>query len=61
MFNPDQPIKSKTEDILGRNQFAQSLGQAIIDYKAKESLVIGLFGEWGSGKSSIINMTLEYI
>ncbi|MHB8104600.1 MAG: KAP family P-loop NTPase fold protein, partial [Dehalococcoidales bacterium] len=61
MFNSDKPIKSKTEDILRRSQFAEALGQSIINYKAKDSLVIGLFGEWGSGKSSIINMVEEYI
>ena len=61
MFKPDQPIKSYKEDILGRRPFAQSLGNAILSYKEKGSIVIGLFGVWGSGKTSIINMALEHI
>ena len=61
MFNPDQPIKSKKEDVLGRDQFAKSLGDAILSYNEKDSLVIGLFGAWGSGKTSIINMAVEHI
>lgn len=61
MFKPDQPIKSYKEDILGRRSFAQSLGNAILSYKEKDSIVIGLFGAWGSGKTSIINMALEHI
>lgn len=61
MFKPDQPIQSSKEDILGRKSFAQSLGRAILNYKEKDSIVIGLFGAWGSGKTSIINMALEYI
>ena len=61
MFKPDQPIKSYKEDILGRSPFAQSLGNAILRYKEKDSIVIGLFGAWGSGKTSIINMALEHI
>jgi len=61
MFKPDQPIKSHKEDKLGRFSFAQSLGNAILSYKEKDSIVIGLFGAWGSGKTSIINMALENI
>ena len=61
MFKPDQPIKSYEEDILSRHPFAQSLGNAILSYKEKDSIVIGLFGAWGSGKTSIINMALEHI
>ncbi|MCX6582345.1 MAG: P-loop NTPase fold protein [Candidatus Aminicenantes bacterium] len=61
MFKADQPIKSSKEDILGRQSFSQSLGNAILSYKEKESIAIGLHGTWGSGKTSIINMVLEYI
>lgn len=61
MFKPDQPIQSYKEDILGRKTFAQSLGNAILNYREKDSIVIGLFGVWGSGKTSIINMALEHI
>lgn len=46
---------------MGRSAFAQSLGDAILNYKEKESIVIGLFGAWGSGKTSIINMALEHV
>lgn len=61
MFNPDQPVKTHKADLLGRASFAQSLGSVILKYQEKESLVIGLFGEWGSGKTSIINMAMEEI
>jgi predicted KAP-like P-loop ATPase len=61
MFTSDQPIKSSKEDVLGRVSFAQHLGEAIINYKETDSLVIGLFGSWGSGKTSILNMCLEYV
>jgi len=61
MFKPDQAIRSREEDILGRAPFAQSLADAILRYKEKDSIVIGLFGAWGSGKTSISNMALERI
>ena len=60
MFKPDQPIQSSKDDILGRSSFAKSLGDAVLSYTEKESIVVGLFGEWGSGKTSIINMMLEW-
>ena len=61
MFKPDQPIQSYKEDILGRTSFARSFGDAILNYKGTDSIVLGLFGAWGSGKTSIINMALEHI
>jgi predicted KAP-like P-loop ATPase len=61
MFTPDRPIESEKDDILGRASFARALGDAIITYKHTDSLVIGLYGAWGSGKTSIINMALEHI
>ncbi|MBI3220808.1 MAG: hypothetical protein HYZ44_14935 [Bacteroidetes bacterium] len=60
-FRPDQPIKSGKEDILSRQAFSIALADAIFSYQDKNSIVVGLYGAWGSGKTSIINMTLEQI
>ena len=61
MFSADQPIDSYKEDLLGRHSFAKELAKAILNYEKRDSISIGLFGEWGSGKTSIINMTMEEI
>ena len=61
MFKPDQPIRHSREDVLGRSSFARALGDAILRYQEKGSLVVGLFGAWGSGKTSIVNMALEHL
>ncbi|HMQ70180.1 MAG TPA: P-loop NTPase fold protein [Ignavibacteria bacterium] len=61
MFESDQPIKSKSEDILNRVTFAKYFGNSILSHESEETLIIGLFGEWGSGKSSIVNLTIENI
>ncbi len=61
MFDPDKAINSCNEDKLNRCNFAKSLGEAIINYKEEESLVIGLLGKWGYGKTSIINMAMEHM
>lgn len=59
MFDADRPIQKSEQDRLGRTVFAKSLARCILDHKNTESLVIGLNGSWGSGKTSIINLTLE--
>ena len=61
MFHSDQPIKNLTEDLFGRNFFAEAVANAILSYQREDSVSIGLFGEWGSGKTSIINMMVEKI
>lgn len=58
-FSADRPIGSREEDLLGRASFADSLASAIKGWKGNESLVIALYGPWGSGKSSAKNMVLQ--
>jgi len=61
MFKADQPIDTYREDLLGRYAFARALAKAILSYEIDDSLSIGLYGRWGSGKTSLINLTLEQI
>mgnify|MGYP001008445109 CR=1 FL=1 len=58
MFNTDKPIKSSKDDLLGRSEFAHQLAEAII-LLSQDSYVVGLYGEWGSGKTSVLNLTEE--
>jgi predicted KAP-like P-loop ATPase len=46
---------------LGRGQFAIGLANALISWTGTESLVLGLHGAWGSGKSSVKNMVFELL
>lgn len=55
----DRPITSKSEDRLNRASFAGDLARAIKSWDGNDSLVLGLYGNWGSGKTSIKNMVLE--
>jgi predicted KAP-like P-loop ATPase len=59
-FSSDRPINSPGEDRLGHSSFASALARAIANWRQKSSLVIALYGEWGSGKSSIKNVDQEY-
>lgn len=58
-LSADRPIESKSEDLLGRSPFATTVAEAIMGWDANESLVVLLFGEWGTGKSSVKNMIVE--
>jgi predicted KAP-like P-loop ATPase len=58
-LSADRPINSKKEDGLKRARFSEALAKVIQGWRKKPSLVIGLYGEWGSGKSSIKNMLIE--
>ncbi|WP_409281202.1 KAP family P-loop NTPase fold protein [Pseudomonas defluvii] len=60
-FADDRPIALQQHDLLDRTGFAQRLALTISSWKNRESLVIGLTGSWGSGKSSIKNMALEQL
>lgn len=61
MISPDLPIRNVSEDKLNRGSFASSLASAIMEYSSSSSFTIGLYGEWGSGKTSLINMVLDDI
>lgn len=64
MFIEDKDVKI-SEDRLNRSNFAKSLALNIKNYlnrnEINDCLTIGLMGEWGSGKTSILNMTEEYL
>lgn len=59
MFNPEKPIQSSEQDLLDRHNFAKELSKSIISYNFNESIVVGLYGPWGSGKTSLINLITE--
>lgn len=60
-FCSDKEITSIKEDKLDRKTYSEYLKDAILSSNKFDRLVIGLSGEWGSGKTSIINMSIEYL
>lgn len=54
-YTSDNPINSEIQDRFQRFGFSKRIAQTIIDRKSKESIVFGLYGEWGEVKSSVLN------
>ncbi|WP_373740546.1 P-loop NTPase fold protein [Neisseria sp.] len=55
----DNPIQTKSEDILNRTNSAINLAKNILSIDYKNGLVIGVQGEWGIGKTSYLNLMKE--
>ncbi len=54
----DRPT-TRENDRLGFAPIADHLARAIVDQSAQDGLVFGIEGKWGSGKSTLINLTIE--
>lgn len=58
-LDPDAPISTKSEDKFVFSPFANGLAREIAAYNRSNSFTIGICGPWGSGKTSLINLTTE--
>ena len=47
--------KDNNKDLLGFSPIANSIASYISTYKSKDTLTISIEGEWGSGKSTMMN------
>ena len=52
----DNPIQDPKDDVLGRNDVAESFVNHVLELDVSEGAVVGVFGPWGSGKTSFINL-----
>ena len=57
-LSADRPITLADQDLLDRGHLAESLASAISGWHGKDSLVLALHGSWGSGKTSVKNLTV---
>lgn len=61
MISPDLPITKSSENKLNRESFAESLANVILQSTFPTSFTVGLYGAWGSGKTSLLNMVIEQV
>ena len=55
----DEPIKSIKDDRLNRGAYVRSLREIVKSWRSIGSQVVGIYGEWGEGKTSLINLFEE--
>ncbi|MBU5219471.1 KAP family NTPase [Bacillus albus] len=58
-YRSDNAINTFDEDQLQRGGFVNRLVESVNSWKEEESIVIGLYGEWGTGKTSVLNLMKE--
>jgi predicted KAP-like P-loop ATPase len=62
-FDLDKPISETGQDKFDRSAFVEQVVGSLFDRRTKQTTgaVIGLCGEWGSGKSSILNLVQKHV
>lgn len=60
-YSTDSPIQSSAQDIFSRGPFAQRIADTIVSRTDTAGLVLGLYGPWGDGKTSVLNMIEEHL
>lgn len=58
-YSADRPVERRSEDQLGRRRFAEAIANGFITWREDVSVVVGLNGAWGSGKTSVKNFVVD--
>ncbi|WP_071891229.1 KAP family P-loop NTPase fold protein [Hymenobacter sp. PAMC 26628] len=51
----DRPVVSTDNDDFQRAPFAIRIAETLVARKSPDSIVVGLYGKWGEGKSTVLN------
>lgn len=55
-YATDRPILTEEEDRFGRVPFARRIAETISNLEDPSSIVVGIYGAWGEGKTSVLNL-----
>ncbi|MDA9069187.1 KAP family NTPase [Algibacter sp.] len=57
-ISSDKPIINEQQDRFQRYNFSKRIAESIINNESESGNVIGVYGAWGEGKTSILNMII---
>lgn len=60
-LSPDKPLDNPEFDAFNYAPLAERLAKSIVNMTPPDGLVIGIYGEWGLGKSTFIKFILHYL
>lgn len=55
IYSADNPINNPDFDEFNRKEYSERIAQTIATRKDTKSLVIGIYGKWGEGKTTVLN------
>lgn len=55
IYSADAPIGNPALDEFNRRIYSERIAQTIASRKETKSLVVGIYGKWGEGKTSVLN------
>ncbi|MBN7814211.1 KAP family P-loop NTPase fold protein [Algoriphagus pacificus] len=59
MIKTDLPITKREDDAFQRYPFAYQIASVIKGHEKTDSFVVGVYGKWGEGKTSVLNFIKE--
>lgn len=54
-IHTDRPVSIQSEDCFQRYEFSKRIASIVAKSKNDESVIVGLYGKWGEGKTTIMN------
>lgn len=60
-ITPDRPLEDPSQDLLGYASFSRSLADGVSRAPEGEGLVVAVYGQWGLGKTTVLNFIEHYL
>ncbi len=60
-LSSDMPLADATQDALGVDPLAKNLASSLISMSPSDGMVMAIYGDWGTGKSTLMNFIRSYL